>query len=107
VRSGGLTVEGFLENVRENGTGWARLHFDHLGVEVAGPEPVHLEVDGTVAVTPASISCDDLRVTVDGSDLTVSGRLEGYLGLLARLANGSRPVQHVKLPLTMVERETA
>jgi hypothetical protein len=95
--SGGLTVEGFLDNVRESPTGRARFHFDHLGVEVAGPEPVRLEVDGTVTVTPASIACDDLRVTVDGSDLSVSGRLEGYLGLLARLAERA-PVESTSQP---------
>jgi hypothetical protein len=86
--SGGLSVEAVLEDLLESPTGQAQVHFDHLGVEVVGPEGVHLELDGTVTVTPASISCEDLRVAVDGSDLAVSGRLENYLELLARLREG-------------------
>jgi hypothetical protein len=104
--SGGLSFEAVLENVRDNGTGWVRLHFDHLGVEVTGPEAVRMELDGTVAVTPASISTEELRVTVDGNDLAVSGRLEGYLGLLARLAKSPEESASGPAPLAPDGEET-
>ena len=60
----------------------------------------------------AVIGFDDVEIA-DYTGLTTvyqpleeSGRVAAAL-LLARLADGSRPVQHVRLPLTIVKRETA
>jgi DNA-binding LacI/PurR family transcriptional regulator len=49
---------------------------------------------------------DYIGLTTIRQQLEESGRVAVEL-LLARLADSSRPVQHVKLPLTIVERETA
>ena len=49
---------------------------------------------------------DYIGLTTIRQQLEESGRVAVEL-LLARLADRSRPVQHVKLPLTLVERETA
>jgi LacI family transcriptional regulator len=60
----------------------------------------------------ALVGFDDVDMA-DYADLTTvrqhldeSGRLAVEI-LLARLADPARPVQHIKLPLTLVERETA
>jgi LacI family transcriptional regulator len=58
------------------------------------------------------IGFDDLEVadyiglTTVRQSLKESGRIAVEL-LLARLADTSRPVQHIKLPLTIVRRQTA
>ncbi|HEY3231582.1 MAG TPA: LacI family DNA-binding transcriptional regulator [Roseiflexaceae bacterium] len=49
---------------------------------------------------------DYIGLTTVRQPLEESGRVAADL-LLARLADGSRPVQHVRLPLTIVKRETA
>jgi DNA-binding LacI/PurR family transcriptional regulator len=49
---------------------------------------------------------DYIGLTTIRQQLEESGRVAVEL-LLARLADGTRPVQHVNLPLTIVERETA
>jgi LacI family transcriptional regulator len=47
-----------------------------------------------------------IGLTTIRQQLVESGRVAVEL-LLARLADRSRPIQHVKLPLTIVQRETA
>jgi LacI family transcriptional regulator len=60
----------------------------------------------------AVIGFDDLEMadyiglTTVRQPLQESGRVAVEL-LLARLADQSRPVQHVRLPLTVIERHTA
>ncbi len=49
---------------------------------------------------------DYIGLTTIRQQLEESGRVAVEL-LLARLADRSRPIQHVKLPLTLVQRETA
>ena len=49
---------------------------------------------------------DYIGLTTISQQLEESGRVAVEL-LLARLADGTRPIQHVKLPLTLVQRETA
>jgi len=60
----------------------------------------------------AVVGFDDLDMA-EYADLTTirqhldeSGRLAVEI-LLSRLADPSRPIQHIQLPLTLVERETA
>ena len=82
--SGRLSVEAVLEDLREVPSARARLRFDGLALELVGAERVRVEVDGTVKVTPAVVASEDLRVTVDGSTLYLSARLENYPKLLGR-----------------------
>jgi DNA-binding LacI/PurR family transcriptional regulator len=49
---------------------------------------------------------DYIGLTTIRQQLKESGRVAVDL-LLARLADRSRPIQHVHLPLALVERETA
>jgi len=83
--TGGLSVETFLEDLRQNPTARARFHFDHLTLGLAGTQPVRAEIDGTVSVTPAEVAGDDLWVTVDGNRLHLSFQLTGWLKLLRRV----------------------
>lgn len=84
--SGGLSVEAVLEGLRETPSARARLHFDRLALELVGAERVRVEVDGTVAVTPAALDCGDLHIIVDGNTLHLKARLDDYLGLVAGLS---------------------
>jgi LacI family transcriptional regulator len=58
------------------------------------------------------IGFDDLEIaeyiglTTVSQQLEGSGRLAAEL-LLARLGDGSRPIQHIRLPLTFIKRQTA
>ncbi len=60
----------------------------------------------------AVIGFDDLDIadyiglTTIRQHLAESGRLAVEL-LMARLADPERPVQHIRLPLTLIQRETA
>jgi LacI family transcriptional regulator len=49
---------------------------------------------------------DYIGLTTVRQPLEESGRIAVEL-LLARLVNNARPIQHVRLPLTIVQRETA
>jgi LacI family transcriptional regulator len=78
-----------------------------LGVLKAARER-NLSIPGDLAV----MGFDDVEVadyiglTTVRQPLEESGRVAVEL-LLARLANNARPIQHVRLPLTIVRRETA
>jgi hypothetical protein len=84
--SGGLSMKALLEDLRQAPTDQPELRFDHLTVELAGAEPVRLELDGQVTISPAALKSDDLRVNLDGRQMHVSFLLEGYLELLSRLS---------------------
>ncbi|MCK4299508.1 MAG: hypothetical protein KAX80_08240, partial [Planctomycetes bacterium] len=84
--SGGLSMKALLEDLRQAPTDQPELRFDHLTVELAGAEPVRLELDGQVTISPAALKSDDLRVNLDGRQVHVSFLLEGYLELLSRLS---------------------
>jgi LacI family transcriptional regulator len=78
-----------------------------LGVLKAARER-NLSIPGDLAV----VGFDDVEVadyiglTTVRQPLEESGRIAVEL-LLARLVNNARPIQHVRLPLTIVQRETA
>lgn len=84
--SGGLSMKALLEDLRQAPTDRPELRFDHLTVEFAGAEPVRLELDGQVTISPEALKSDDLRVSLDGRQMQVSFLLEGYLELLSRLS---------------------
>ena len=85
---------GVLKAARERGVSVPR------DVAVIGFDDV--EIADYIGLTPLK----GVLGTTIRQQLEESGRVAVEL-LLARLADRSRPVQHVKLPLTLVQRETA
>jgi len=88
---------------------------ERAGVSISTVSRVLNSPDHVNVATPkdlAVIGFDDVEIADYTGLATVrqpleeSGRVAADL-LLARLADGSRPVQHVRLPLTILKRETA
>ena len=94
--------EGFVKKLEIQGVGFKAAVADNkVTLNLGYSHPIVYAIPAQIKVTVE----ENTRLTIEGPDRQLVGRVAAEL-LLSRIADPGRLLQHVLLPLTLIERET-